>query len=367
MYPSKVLALTTPTPMYPGPDPTKYERLVSRHHLNIHFWLQALSIALTPRLEMLLHVLGNGMPYFYLKNSSVELSALKTVALRGADTNYDIQDIGPLVAAAPNLDTLYALDCGCPADGHPWLGLGVVRKFVVERIQTVHLEDLLRGCHSLQDLEYYYGGVEWPYRHLSIETFASVRQGLRRLCFTHLPPLAKTYHDTLPGGDNVTITSLRDFPHLEDLVIDQEAVYSTQSTGADIGQLVELLPLSIQNVHLLYVHKPINADLLHLAARIPSSFPNLRSVKIGFVDVTPDRAAEMEQLLAVKAEFAECGVQLTWGEDFTGPYLYTAIPGGAPGMAIAHVNTSVPGDEPGTTVVPVPALTFDWNTSPIRT
>lgn len=95
---------------------------------------------------------------------------------------------------------------------------------------------------------------------------------------------------------------------------------------------------------------------MHLAAAASSSYPNLQSVKIGLVDVTPDRTTEMEQLPMVEAAFAESGVQLTWGEDFTGRYLYTVIPGGPPGMTIAHVNTTAPGGEPGTTVVHVPTV-----------
>ncbi|KFY28975.1 hypothetical protein V491_00238 [Pseudogymnoascus sp. VKM F-3775] len=155
----------------------------------------------------------------------------------------------------------------------------------------------------------------------------------------------------------MVLPSLNILPHLEILIIDQIFVYNRQSTQTNTGRLAELLPTKIRNLHLTYVHMNINADLLHLAATAPSNFPNLRNVKVGFIDVTPARAAEMEELPMVEAAFAESGVRLTWGEDFTGPYVYTTIPGGTPGMTIAHVNKAVPGGEPGTTVVHVPAVT----------
>ncbi|OBT61321.1 hypothetical protein VE03_09524 [Pseudogymnoascus sp. 23342-1-I1] len=349
---SRALGLATPTPLYP--EPNKYRSLLTRHRRNIHRWLQALAIALTPRLEMLLHVLEDVTPYDYLEDSEVELPALKTVALRGSHADYDLHDARPLIAAAPNLDTLYALDCGDPVENQSWLALGGVRKIVLDGLQPVDMAETLSGCHSLQDLEYYM--YDWSESSLIIRALAPVMQDLRRLCLSRLPLLAKTYHDMLPGDDGVLMPSFYSLSNLEDLVIDQVFVYSKRSAPTDTGRLTGLLPRSIRSVHLTYVYKAINADLLHLAAAAPSRYPNLRSVKIGFVDVTPARAAEMEQLPMVEAAFAASGVRLTWREDFTGPYLYTVIPGGASGMTIAHVNTTVPGGEPGTTVVHVPTV-----------
>ncbi|KFZ06280.1 hypothetical protein V501_07560 [Pseudogymnoascus sp. VKM F-4519 (FW-2642)] len=349
---SKELGLATPTPLYP--EPNKYRTLATRYRRNIHRWLQALSIALTPRLEMLLHVLEDVTPYDYFEDSRVELPALKTVALRGSHADYDLHDVGPLVAAAPNLDTLYALDCGDPVESQSWLPLGGLRRIVVEGLQTGDLAEVLSGCHSLQNLEYFM--YSWVDSVPVMGALAPVRADLRGLCLSRLPSLAKNYHAMLPSHDGVLIPSLYSFEQLEDLVIDQVFVYSKHSAPTDTGRLTSFLPPSIRSVHLTYAYEAMNADLMHLAGAAPSSFPNLHSVKIGFVDVTPARAAEMEQLPVVEAAFAESGVRLTWGEDFTGPYLYTVIPGGAPGMTIAHVNTTVPGGEPGTTVVHVPAV-----------
>lgn len=104
---------------------------------------------------MLLHVLEDVTPYDYFEDSSVELPALKTVALRGSHADYDLHDVGPLIAAAPNLDTLYALDCGDPVESQSWLPLGGLRKIVVEGLRAGDLAEVLSGCHSLQDLEYY--------------------------------------------------------------------------------------------------------------------------------------------------------------------------------------------------------------------
>lgn len=357
---SRALGVATATHLYP--EPNKYRTLVTRHRRNIHRWLQALSIALAPRLEMLLHVLEDVTPYDFLKDASLKLPALKTVALRGTYSNYFLDDAWPLIAAAPNLDTLYALDCGDPVDdGIPSkLALGGVRKIVLGGIELIDLEKMLSCCHSLRHLELYL--YDWPDNLLMMGAVAPVRASLRRLCLTRLPLLAKNYCDILPDDDNMVLPSLNSFRHLEILIIDQIFVYNRQNTQTNTGRLAELLPTNIQSLHLTYVHMNINADLLHLAATAPSNFPNLRNVKVGFIDVTPARAAEMEELLMVEAAFAESGVRLTWGEDFTGPYVYTTIPGGTPGMTIAHVNTTVPGGQPGTTVVHVPALAdSDYN------
>lgn len=303
---------------------------------------------------MLLHVLEDVTPYDYFDDSDIELPALKTVALRGAYADYDVHDVGPLLAAAPNLETLYALDCGDPVGNLSWLSLGGVRKIVVEGLLPTDLAEVLSSCHSLEDLDIYLLGFsDSP---LMMRALAPVREDLRRLCLTRLPSLAKNYQGMLRGDNGMVMPSLRSLPYLEDLVIDQVFVYRKGTAAADTGQLAEFLPRSIRSVHLTYVHNTINADLLHLAAVARSSFPNLRSVKIGFVDVTPVRAAEMEQLPMIEAAFSESGVRLTWGEDFTGPYLYTAIPGGAPGMSLAHVNTTVPRGKSSTTVVHVPAV-----------
>ncbi|KFY33735.1 hypothetical protein V494_07369 [Pseudogymnoascus sp. VKM F-4513 (FW-928)] len=349
---SRGLGLATPTRLYP--ETTRYHSLVTRYRRNIHRWLQALSIALSPRLEMLLHVLEDVTPYDYLDDSGIELPALKTVALRGAYADYNLQDAGPLVSAAPNLDTLYALDCGDPKEDQLWLGLGGVRKIVLEGLALADLVEMLSGCHSLQDLEYY--AIGWPDSASLATALAPVKENLRRLCITCLPWLVKHYRDILPGDDGMVMPSLRSFPNLEIIVIDQVLIYSKHSVSTDTGLLAGFLPPSVISVHITYVHKSMNADLLDLAAAAPSSFPNLRNITIGFVDVALDRAAEMEQLPMIAAAFAESGVRLAWKEDFTGPYVYTAIPGGAAGMTVAHENTTVPGGEPGTTVVHVPAV-----------
>lgn len=72
-------------------------------------------------------------------------------------------------------------------------------------------------------------------------------------------------------------------------------------------------------------------DLLRLALEAPAAFPNLYSMKIGLSSlIPPERAAEIEQIKTVESAFTSRGVCMSWAEDFIGPFLYTAIPGGAP-------------------------------------
>ncbi|KFY06981.1 hypothetical protein V492_07559 [Pseudogymnoascus sp. VKM F-4246] len=353
---SRDLGLAIPARLHS--EITPYRTLATRYRRNVHRWLQALSIALSPLLEMLHHVLEDVTPYDYLEDSGIELPALKTVALRGAYADYNLQDARPLMAVAPNLDTLYALDCGDPVENQSWLSLGGVRKIVLQGLAPAHLAEVLSGCHSLQDLEYYLFG--WPDSESLARALAPVSEGLRRLCITRLPMLEKYYRDLLPGGDGMVMPSLRSFPNLEILVIDQVFIYSKHSVSTDTGLLASFLPPSIVSVHITYVHKTTNADLLDLAAAASSSFPNLRNITIGFVDVALARAIDMEQLPMIVAAFAESGVHLTWREDFVRPYLYTAIPGGASGMTVAHKNI-VPGIQTSTTVVHVPAVACGAN------
>lgn len=116
--------------------------------LDFHDWLRALAIALTPRTEMLMYICEGLSELDSFKETKTVLPALKTLALRGAnDDYYFLSSIHPLLTVAPNLETLYALDCNgvknsqsrysLVAKGDMWienLAVNKVHKLVLDEI-----------------------------------------------------------------------------------------------------------------------------------------------------------------------------------------------------------------------------------------
>lgn len=153
--------------------------------------------------------------------------------------------------------------------------------------------------------------------------------------------MPSSYEKRLPDGDYATVSSLQQFSQLKELVIDQALLYRKSNSSTIGTRLVALLPPSIRRVHLTYVYRSMYEDLLRLALEIPAAFPSLCSVKIGLLSpIPPERAAEMEYMKTVESAFASRGVRVSWAENFMGPFLYTAILGGAPGVTVPHVPVS---------------------------
>ncbi|KFZ03747.1 hypothetical protein V501_09313 [Pseudogymnoascus sp. VKM F-4519 (FW-2642)] len=307
-------------------DPTPFlsNDNVNPHRLAFHDWLMGLAIALTPRTKMLMYMCESPELHSFQESKTV-LPALKTLALRGAmDNDYFLVDIHPLINAASNLETLYALDSdGAKCDEWSfssihkvdrWENLAVSRlhKLVLDDLYPEAFNELIRRCAQIEDLEYYIR--HWSDHPDIIQAIYPRKERLRRLCFGYLPPpVPSSYESRLPDGDYVTISSLQQFAQLEELVIDQALLY----------------------------RKSMYEDLLCLALEAPAAFPSLYSIKIGlFSPIPPERAAEMEHMKTVESAFASRGVRVTWAEDFMGPFLYTAIPGGAPGVMVLHVPAS---------------------------
>jgi hypothetical protein len=81
-------------------------------------------------------------------------------------------------------------------------------------------------------------------------------------------------------------------------------------------------------------------DLKSLACESLEKFPNFRCVKIGISSpILPERVAEIEHMKTVESAFASTGVHVSWAEEFNDPFLYSAIPGGAPGLTVTKVPT----------------------------
>jgi len=136
----------------------------------------------------------------------------------------------------------------------------------------------------------------------------------------------------------IPVTSVREFTQLEELVINQALLYCKSDSSVGTGRLERLLPFSIQKVHFTYVYKSMYEDLMYLAWTAPEYFPNFRSVKIGLVSPIPlERVAEIAHMKTVESAFAIVGAHVSWEENFMGPYLYTAIPGGTPGLTVTCV------------------------------
>lgn len=286
------------------------------------------------------------------KDTKTVLPALKTLALRGANNcDYFLSDIHPLLTAAPNLETLYALDCSglkysqatyaSMAKGDMWIKNMVVNKIhklVLDEVPPAVFEKLIKQCVQLKDLEYYI--YSWENYPDIMQAISPTKERLRRLCFGYLPPPAPSYESRLPDNNNTSITSLQEFTQLEELVIDQALLYR-KSDSSKGTRLVSLLPRSIRRIHLTYVYKSMYEDLINLAREAPGSFPNLRRMKIGLLSpIAPERVVEIECTKTVESTFISMGVQVSWAEDLKGPFLYTAIPGGAPGLTVAHMPAS---------------------------
>lgn len=332
--------------------------IFNKNRVAFHDWLMGLTMALTPRTQTLIYTYetpDDSYSMDWFADTKTVMQALKTLSLRGASgSDYYLFDVHPLLTAAPNLETFYALDCGGNMiassifpfldvlDGEPWmrnLAVGKVRKMVLDEVYKAVFEKLMQRCAELEDLVYYLHS--WYDCPDITRAFAQMETRLKKLCFGFLPPpLLTGYESLLEDEDygNITpVTSPREFTQLEDLVLDQ-ALLSRQPDGSTDTRLETLLPPSIRSVYFTYVYKTMYVDLMHLASAAPGSLPKLRTVKIGLVTPIPsERVREIEHMKMVEGAFASVGVRVSWEENLLGPFLYTAVPGGTPGLTVTCV------------------------------
>lgn len=215
-----------------------------------------------------------------------------------------------------------------------------LHKLVLDVLRPEYFEELTWRCSQLEGLEYY---IHYRSNHPDIMRAISPRkERLRRLCLGHLPPpVPGSYESRLLDGSYVTISSLRQFTQLEELIINQALLYCKSNSFITGTRLVALLPPSIRRVHFTYVYRSMYEDLLRLALEASAAFPSLPSVKIGLSSpIPPERAVKIEHMKTVESGFASRGVRVSWAEDIMDPFLYTAIPGGAPGVTVSYVLAS---------------------------
>ncbi|EFZ02985.1 hypothetical protein X797_008083 [Metarhizium robertsii] len=329
-----------------------------------HRWLEGLAIALSPNIEMLL--IAHNTPSRPFVNVDINLSRLAKLAIRGYSGQYFFSEAIPLLSAAPNMQTLYLLDC-CHLTGwnrildvefqpHFELALANLRSLVINGPHPEHLEEILGYCCQLQDLEYYEQttiGVS-NVRQL-VESFLRVKRTLRRLYFAYLPrgrfDFNCGFHRTIEGldadeqyrdyvecslaesYDTSAIELLRDFEQLEELGIDQASIYSPSSPDAETnpGRLSRLLPPNIQRLRVMYVYRAMTGDLYCLGRQAPYKFPELKHVRLGqAISITPERQAGLEEMRQISSIATTMGetISVSWAVDELGADVRTRIPGG---------------------------------------
>ncbi|KAK1953491.1 hypothetical protein LY78DRAFT_697838 [Colletotrichum sublineola] len=126
----------------------------------IHHWLEELAILLSPNLEWLFIARDSLVDYEHISDSGASFPALKTISITGVSKNQHVHEASVLFKAAPNLESLYSLQCnlfegiGSWTMGKPWnLKLQTVRRLVLNDIGLKDLDLLVNCCPSLQQLE----------------------------------------------------------------------------------------------------------------------------------------------------------------------------------------------------------------------
>ncbi|OAF54748.1 hypothetical protein VC83_08939 [Pseudogymnoascus destructans] len=70
-------------------------------------------------------------------------------------------------------------------------------------------------------------------------------------------------------------------------------------------------------------------------------FPQAWERNDGLVSpIPPETVEEIEHMKTVEPAFADVGVHVSWEENLMGPFLYTAIPGGTPGLTVTCVPSA---------------------------
>ncbi|OBT45766.1 hypothetical protein VE00_03817 [Pseudogymnoascus sp. WSF 3629] len=319
-----VIDPTLPRPKKPNEKKTR---------IAIHHWLRELAIILTPRTERLMFGHSHFKPRSYIERPSARLPALTSISFRSGVKGYNLAMMPPLIRMAPNLVSLHATDIlGYYGEGVAPLSLPKVRRFVAEGLGMNVFGEVVMWCGGLRDVEYYYchalHGVEM------LRALAPLRGVLRRFCLMFISGRLASYSDVSTPYENFvwttrhrTIESLREFWQLEELVMDQWALFCHADGYGDPKRLVTLLPPSIQTVHFRYVYISMQAELQQLAAAVPNQFPKLRRLKIDIANnCKPERRHELEHMRSVEIDFAHVGVQVEWGVDGGYPCPGSAMP-----------------------------------------
>ena len=304
-----------------------------------HLLIQV-ALLLAPNIERLAIARDFYAGYDLLEICNGALPSLKSIALRPWMENYHIHDAKPLFAAAPKLETLYALGCGFkdeannPNHGVPFeLDLANLRKLIISGLEFYDLAMLLPTCPQLEELQYVRPTTETEFNEdiTPLETLMPIRETLRklRIKFTRFSvwgQLNQTFPRTL-----TTIESFKDFTALEELTIEQAAINCPVSPTPGGARLVDWLPPSVQRVHFRDVTDGVPL-LDHLSILVSEALAKLP--KLQAVGVTPLRWRETDagwesSVDRVTTEFGQAGltfVQVDPDECWEEPWLELMYP-----------------------------------------
>jgi hypothetical protein len=318
----------------------------------LRVWLTSLSLAVLPNLKSLVLSIehGAGMPLDDCPD--VQLQSLQTLGLTYYRSDYHFNELASLYAAAPNLNTIYASDCGGVAM-HPLappdaceLSLPNLRKLAISCLRIDDMVNLLDRVPQVEDLEYYYLGWQRNMHGKLDFMLEPLQKSLKRLCVSHLPrnhwnggdPHPKWME--LPEENFPPMDTLASFEKLEDLTIDCRFIYCDYaSTGGNLtpavsepdgnNRLITMLPRSIRRLRISYVYRGMKRDLFGLAECRNEKFPYLEQVVMGFVERPNPMCHEaIEQTKEVGSLFQRDGVAFSIEIDRMGPETKTIVPGG---------------------------------------
>ncbi|KFY10992.1 hypothetical protein V491_07375 [Pseudogymnoascus sp. VKM F-3775] len=329
---SEKLGITTPifrlqwvtVPLTPDPRNNDI-RLENDTRAKIHVWLQEVTIALTPLTEKLLCGQTSCSPLNYTWPSSTLLPALTSVAARNSPRSYGFSMVEAVARVAPNLTSLHLTNGNENFNSVAAFPMPQIRRLVADGIPLSEFGGLIKQCGGLRDLEYYYDTDFYGIQVLA--ALSPIKGTLKRFCYMFSSTKLASFSDVgapyeilVTKNQSRTIESLHRMSQLEELVIDQWAIYSSDYYIGDTKRLIKLLPASIQSVHFRYVYRTMQAELLLLALAAPNNFPELRRLKIDIApSYRPEQREGLEQMRRVEVDFADVGVQVEWGVDKSYP------------------------------------------------
>lgn len=240
-----------------------------------HDWLEELALVLLPGIEALILARDHPCRFRHLDDCGASLPSLRTVALRGVRRRYYMNEVAALFAAAPGLETLYAMDCDFHEDTlsnpdikHKDLQLARVARLVVSGLAPDDLWLLVGRFPGLCELQYWFSSHYLDMLQFGelVRALDPVRSTLRRLTLSYSSNsiMSAMYEDMIELDEYDAMPLSRDFAQLEFLAVDQAAIFcpGRWAEGTDDGgthdpglRLVDYLPPSIREVHFLSLYR----------------------------------------------------------------------------------------------------------------
>lgn len=262
----------------------------------VYYWLQQIVLLLCSNVSKLLveaSFVSLAGGNFQLPPGR-KLLSLKSVGLVSDGVTDHLSMIERLDVLAPNIETISAADVFDVVTGSgrwdPWnrlfkIRLPNVRKLVLNDISPVALSHIVRDCPQLEELEYTHHGHTNDDRlrvdvrtHHVLSSLTPLSHTLRRLSLI-LMDNADPKGNTFP--DPRTPLSLQRLERLEQLTITQAHFYGFVFAAAESDRLLlDMLPQSIKDLHIMYVYQDPGPELEALAREAPKEMPNLRSLRI---------------------------------------------------------------------------------------